>query len=407
MQISRIVIINDVSQALGGATGLALLSARRLLAAGYDVTWVCGDAGDAPDLVAAGARIVAGGRGKLLTRSRRDAATRGIHDGQMRTLMADLIAEADDPGTVYHVHGWAQILSPAIFQALAPVAARTFIHAHDMFLACPNGVYMDYQRNQACTRVPLGLSCLTTQCDKRSYLHKSWRVARQMALRRCLRRDLPWAGIVAIHPAMVPRLMRAGYGSDLFTVLRNPADAFSNTRIRAEDNRGLAYVGRLEPDKGALDLAHAAQRTGQSVTFVGDGTLRPVLESEFPDMPVLGWQAPEAIGPLIAQARALVMPSHHPEPFALVLPEAIQSGLPVIVADTALMAHEIEAAGLGLSVNVFDTDAFDAALIRLRDMPNDAVATISQQGFARSDRLANSVDDWIAALVDLYSGAVA
>jgi glycosyltransferase involved in cell wall biosynthesis len=406
MTISRIVIINDASRALGGATGLALLSAHEFLRAGLPVTYVCGDAGEADDLRAAGARVIAAGRGKLLTRGRADAAIRGIHDKAMRDMLADLIADHDDPGTVYHVHGWAQILSPAIFTALAAVAPRCFIHAHDMFLACPNGVYMDYRRNRVCTRVPLGTACLTTNCDKRSYLHKGWRVARQIALRRCLQRDLPWAGILAIHPAMVPRLARAGYPDRLFHVLRNPAAAFTSTRITAESNTTLAYVGRLEPDKGALDLAQAARRTGQRVIFVGEGSLRGVLERDFPEMSVTGWQDRDAIGALIGDARVLVMPSHHPEPFALVLPEASLSGLPLAVADTALMAPEIQTAGLGVSFDVFDAASFDRALTTLRHMPAPDLRAMSERGHANRAGLAMSIENWVDELLSLYARAL-
>ena len=406
MTVSRIVIINDASRALGGATGLAMLSAREFRRAGHDVTYVCGDDGDAGDLIAAGVRVHAAGRGKLLARGRLDAATRGIHDGAMRDMLARLIASDDTPGTIYHVHGWAQILSPAIFTALAPVAARCFIHAHDMFLACPNGVYMDYRRNRVCNRTPLTAACLTTHCDKRSYLHKGWRVARQIALRRCLNRNLPWAGILAIHPAMVPRLARAGYPEALFEVLRNPAAPFTATRIRAEENTGLAYVGRLEPDKGALDLARAARRTGQIVTFIGEGSLRGVLERDFPEMPITGWQDRDAIGALIGGARALVMPSHHPEPFALVLPEASLSGLPLAVADTALMAQEIESAGLGVAFDVFDPASFDRALTVLRDLPGARLREMSQRGHAGDAGLAMSVEGWVTALLTLYESAL-
>jgi len=270
-----------------------------------------------------------------------------------------------------------------------------------MFLACPNGVYMDYRANAVCTRTPLSAACLTTHCDKRSFAHKSWRVLRQAALRRTLRGWRPWAGIIPIHPAMIPRLARAGLRSSHLHVVRNPASPFSRTRIPAERNRRIAYVGRLEPDKGALDLARSAQRVGLAVTFVGDGSLRATLERDFPDMRVTGWAEPGAIGPLLQDARALVMPSRHPEPFALVLPEALLSGLPVAVADTALMADEVTALGLGLAFDVFDPAAFDAVLKRLRDMPDAQIRSISDAGHAAQQTLANSPEGWTDALIAL------
>lgn len=398
MTLGRVVILNDLSQAKGGATGLAMLAARRLSAAGLEVAYVCGDAGHGEALP--GIQLQAAGSDQLLRRHPVHAMRAGIYNRATRDMVADFIARTDTARTVYHLHGWAQILSPSVFDALAPVAQRTFIHAHDMFLACPNGVYMDYQHNAVCARTPLSAACLATHCDKRSRAHKAWRVLRQRALWRAMRGH-SWAGILPIHPGMEERLRRAGHESVPFHVVRNPAIPFLPMRVKAEENTGVVFVGRLEEDKGALDLARAAARTGTDVTFIGEGALRPELERDYPQMPVTGWLSRDQIGAHIARARALVMPSRHPEPFALVLPEAALSGLPLAVARTALMAQEIEARGIGLAFDVFDEADFDAALIRLTEMPPDATRAMSEAA-RNATALAHSEESWIAALRDLY-----
>ncbi len=407
MALQHVVVINDASQARGGATGLAVLSALRLRARGLQVSYVCGDTGDAPDLIAAGIRVIAAGSGRLLERGRLQAMRGGIYDPDMRDFVTGAIAQTDGPGTVYHLHGWAQIFSPSVFTALAPVARKTFIHAHDMFLACPNGVYMDYRHNEVCQRVPLSAGCLLTHCDKRSYAHKMWRVLRQKALFRAFDADLDWAGVLAIHPDMLPRLARAGYGDTLLQVLRNPATSFTDKRVQAENNSYLIYVGRLEEDKGALDLAKAAHRTGAALVCVGDGTLRGQMERDFPDIQITGWLSKPEMIDWVSGARALIMPSHHPEPFALVLAEATSSGLPVAVAKTALMSEEIVAAGLGLSFDVFDATAFDATLRSFRDMDAETLAGMSHRGFDGPVRLAQDEEDWISGLARLYEGPLA
>tara|TARA_R110002096_G_scaffold189191_13_gene369460 strand:+ start:3188 stop:4408 length:1221 start_codon:yes stop_codon:yes gene_type:complete len=406
MALTKVVVINDASMAFGGATGLALLSVRQLRARGIAVTYVCGDRGENPELAELGVTVVAAGSAGLLKRGFADALTRGIYNSATRAMLARQIAEHDDPGTVYHVHGWAQILSPSIFAALAPVAARCFIHAHDMFLACPNGVYMDYPHHQVCARRPLSASCVLRNCDKRSYLHKGWRMMRQVSLLRTLDLRHPWAGILAIHPEMVPRLARAGYPETLFRVLRNPVTPFSATRIPAEDNHDLVYVGRLEEDKGVRHLAEAAGRCGVGLTCIGEGSLRPELEARFPDIAITGWQSREAIAPLLTRARALVMPSLHPEPFALVLPEALESGLPVAVVKTALLAAEIESAGVGVTFDVFDPASIDAALRRLRDAAPEKIRHMSVAGHSRTPRLATTVQEWTDALMMQYQSVI-
>lgn len=403
MRPEHVVVINDAVRARGGATGLALLSVRLLRAQGLRVSYICGDDGENEELRALGVEVIAGGEAGLLRRGRADALLRGLHNPASRMMLSRAIARLDTPRTVYHLHGWAQILSPSIFSALAPVAPRCVIHAHDMFLACPNGVYMDYPKGVRCERVPLGAECLRTNCDKRSYAQKGWRVLRQANLRRRFPGKQGWGAVVPIHPGMIPGLVRAGYDPALLQVIRNPATPYTAQRIPAERNRGLAYVGRLERDKGALDLALAARRAGLSLTMVGEGSQRGEIARTCPDTVITGWADRDAIAGHVAGARALVMPSHHPEPFALVLPEASGSGLPLLVAQSAMMAPEIVAGGLGQAFDMAAPGGLDQALARFGRLSDTEIAGMSRRGHARSISLALSEAEWADALIALYT----
>ncbi|MEZ5687514.1 MAG: glycosyltransferase family 4 protein [Caenibius sp.] len=406
MPLSHVVVLNDSSRAKGGATGLAILSALKLRDRGLKVSFVCGDAGDAPELREKGVDVIAAGSGRLLERGRVNAMRDGVYNPQMREFVEDAVRKTDGPGTVYHLHGWAQIFSPAIFSALTRVAHRTFVHAHDMFLACPNGVYMDYRRNMLCTRTPLSGSCVLTNCDKRSYVHKIWRVLRQQALFRSFDAEQGWAGILAIHPGMLPRLRRARYPESLMKVLRNPATPYTNGRVPVERNSRFVYVGRLEEDKGVLDLARSVRRVGAELVCIGDGVLKDRLAREFPEIHVTGWLSKSEIVHWIEDARALIMPSHHPEPFALVLAEATMCGLPVAVANTALMAEEIEQAGLGLSFDIFDPNDIDRVIREFVEMDAAVIEQMSRRGSDGAVALALKPDDWIDRLVLLYDSAI-
>lgn len=406
LPLSRIVVVNDHSTASGGKEALVLRAIRHYRAQGIPVSLVCGDTGHAPELEAIGVQIMALGKTDLLSRAKSNAMREGLYDAQAEALVRTAITKWDSPGTIYHVHGWEQILSPAVFKALRAVAPRTFLHAHDTFLACPNGMFMDYQRSQVCTRVPLGGACLSTQCDKRSYLQKMWRSARHRMLLSCLDRTAPWAGLITIHPDVGPKFIRAGYPEALLRVVKNPARAFRSTRIPAEENRTLIYVGRLERDKGVVDLVAAAGRCKMPLTLIGDGPLRDEIARTAPWVTLSGWQAPEAIGAIIGTARGLVMPSHHPEPFALVIPEAVQSGLPVLVAETAVLAPQVQASGFGFAFNVFDPTSFDQALLRLRDMERGTIQDMSVLCHTQGQALSNTYDQWGDDLLAVFQTAL-
>jgi len=405
MEPERIVVINDASTARGGATGLALLSVRLLRARGLDVTFVCGDAGEHGDLAASGAEVVALGQGRLLARGRLGAARDGLWNRAALRLLSGWIAARDTPGTVYHLHGWAQILSPSVFAALAPVARRTVVHAHDFFLACPNGVYMDFQRMAPCRRVPLSPDCLATHCDKRSRPQKGWRVLRHAGLRRAFSRG-DWAAVAMIHPDMAGPLVRGGVPAARLVTLRNPAEAAGPERVQAERNARAVFVGRLSEEKGPADLARATAALGIPVTFVGEGPLEAELQRLNPAAEFAGWQDRAGIARQLARARLLAMPSRLPEPFGLAAAEAARAGVPVVLPDIALMAREIVGAGIGLSYDPDEPDGLEQALARLRDAPEREIQGMSRRAHDNAAKLALTPEGWADGLVALYGAAL-
>jgi glycosyltransferase involved in cell wall biosynthesis len=406
MEPERIVVINDASAARGGATGLALLSVRLLRARGLAVTYVCGDGGENDELAALGVEVVALGQGRLLERGRLEAMRAGLWNRAAAQMLSGWMARNDSPRTVYHLHGWAQILSPAVFSALAPVSRRTVVHAHDFFLACPNGVYMDFQRMQPCRRVPLSAACLATHCDKRSRPEKGWRVLRHAGLRRAFASGR-WAAVAMIHPGMAEPLTRAGVPARLLTTLRNPAEASGAARVRAEENDRIVFVGRLSEEKGPLDLARATAALGLPVTFVGAGPLEAEVRRLNPAAEITGWQDRAGVARHLCRARALAMPSRLPEPFGLAAAEAARAGVPVVLPDIALMAAEIAGQGMGLAYDANDSHGLESALGRIRDAGAEEMSRTSRRAGEGAGRLATTPDEWADGLVSLYRAALA
>lgn len=406
MTVKRVVIITDLSEAVGGQEVLALASARLLKERGVEVIYVCGDRGDSLELRALDVEVCASGQRRLLELPRGKAFRHGLYNSQAKTFMDRVVHTYASPDTVFHLHGWAQIFSPSIFKVLSPVAQQTFLHAHDMSLACPNGVFMDFPRSEVCTRTPLSMGCLITQCDKRNYAQKIWRAARHSVLARCLDRSAPWAGIVIGHPGMKPMLRRFGYPEPLFRLVRNPVRPYLNDRVHAEENESFLFVGRLEEEKGVIELAQASARVGVPLVCIGEGSLEEPLARDFPNVVLTGKLRGHEIGNWAAKSRALVFPTRLPEPFGLVLAEAIHSGLPAAVSNTALMAAEIESGGLGLSFDLTDKESFDAVLSEFRDMPPARLKEMSQRGHACAVDIGLSEDEWVDGLVALYDEAL-
>ncbi|WAJ29183.1 glycosyltransferase family 4 protein [Antarcticirhabdus aurantiaca] len=404
--ISRIVILNDASIARGGATGLALLSIRLLRQRGFDVTYIVGDKGDNEELERLGVEVVSVGGAPLVKQNPVAAFARGAFNPAARKTVADWVRTRDTPSTVYHVHGWSKILTPSIFSALGPVAARTVIHAHDFFLACPNGAFMDYKRGEPCERVPLSASCLSTNCDKRNYAQKLWRSARKRVLDSTFPQSLPWAAVAMIHEKMAPYLVKGGVSSGRLVTVRNPAEPFSRSRIPSEANGTVFFVGRVEAEKGVVELLAAARSAGVPLAVIGDGPLRKELSKQYPDVRFHGWRNREEIAELLRSARGVVMPSRYPEPYGLVAAEASGSGLPVLVSRTAFLREEILANGLGFSFDLNDPADIAGTLRSLVDLPAEEVRAMSERGHSGEASLSQTPDEWIDALLRLYSATL-
>ncbi|MEL6979500.1 MAG: glycosyltransferase family 4 protein [Pseudomonadota bacterium] len=402
----RVVLINDASVARGGATGLATLQARLLRERGHEVVYAAGDGGGNTELPALGVETRHAGGGPLIKLNPAVAATRGFLSAPARRMVADLVA-SDTPETVYHVHSFAKALTPSIFTALQPVARRTFVHAHDFFLACPNGGFVDYRQMKPCERAPLSLDCLSTNCDKRNYAQKLWRSARQAALHRTMPRRAPWAKILLIHPGMRPYLEKAGYPPEALQALRNPATAYRAERIEAERNERLFFIGRLEAEKGIEELIDAAAQAGAPLTVIGTGPMEDQLRAAHPDVTFCGWMDRNAIADVVGQARALVMPTRYPEPFGLVAAEASLSGLPVILSRSALLGPEMEARGVGVTCDPRNGAEFVAILRRVMAMPADAIGAMSRKAASGEAALCTTPEQWIDAQIALFEAAVA
>lgn len=400
--LSQIVVINDLSHPLGGASALAVASARSFAARGYRVAMLAGDEPDGA-LAEAGIAVTALGQARLLGRA--SALVDGLWNRAAGRMIRRWIAENDTPGTVYHLHGWSQILSPAVFAALAPVRARLVISAHDFFLACPNGAFTQFATGAACPHTALSRACLAEPCDRRGQAHKLWRALR-FAMQRHVYAPRTSPPVLAIHAGMRPMLARAGIPLAAIHPLPNPVVPFSTARIAAERNREVLFVGRIEATKGADLALAAARRAGMPIRLVGDGALRANLAAQYPEALFAGRLPPAEIGALAQSARVLVMPSRYPEPYGLVAMEAALAGLPVILPPTALLAPDLVEAGAGIAVDPRDTAAFAAALSALA-ADGARCAAMSHAAFTRTQHLALSHDAWIDRLLGHYSARLA
>jgi len=162
------------------------------------------------------------------------------------------------------------------------------------------------------------------------------------------------------------------------------------------------FVGRFVEKKGIVVLAEAirhlrAAGDATPVVCIGDGKLRPVLEAlarEVPGVTLTGWLDPTAIGPRMAAAWSLLVPSivaedGDAEGLPSVVPEAMAQACPVIGSDQGGIAEAIQHDHTGLLVPSGNAPALAAAMHRIT-LESRLRATLGSASFTAATTTLNA-----------------
>ncbi len=148
-------------------------------------------------------------------------------------------------------------------------------------------------------------------------------------------------------------------------------------RVGVRDGTRLIFVGRLAAVKGVPVLleAFAAARRARpdlTLTLVGDGPDRPVLEADAARLGIAGavrfagYRAQDEVADLLASHDALVLPSFA-EGVPVVLMEALAAYMPVIATAVGGVGELVKDGETGLLVAPGDAGALQAAIAALLD----------------------------------------
>lgn len=365
-KVKTVLIVGDFAAMISGQAKVAIDSAVLLADAGIEVVFFAASGPVAAELAHPNIRVICLDQATILDNpSRIRAAVSGIWNHAAARALRDVSATLDPATTVLHCHGYAKALSPAIGPVLANGPLRSVFTLHEYFLACPNGGFFDYRRNEICTRPALGLSCLTTNCDARRAAHKAWRVARSAVSLWPGRLPSGLRDLICISDTQA-RIM-APYlpsGAKVHRV-SNPVSG-AGPAVNAPANNRYVFVGRLSPEKGAVMFAEAARDLGLEAVFVGEGPEADAIRRANPDARLTGWVSPAEVQAELEAARAMVFPSVWYECQPLATIEALLRGVPVVTGRWCAAAETITD---GVNGALYAEPSIDALKGALRRVP--------------------------------------
>ncbi len=278
---------------------------------------------------------------------------------------------------VVHLHNFYHELSPGILATLRAwknrTGGRVVMTVHDFHIVCPNAGMRYFRGGKPRIaaldrRLTLG-QILGRRWDHRGFGYSALKILQHVWNYRLLKRrrviDL------FISPS---RFLKSMLECNGLTVvwLPNPAPAPAiHKPERSPDELHLAFVGRVEPEKGLAEfLAALPSNFPGRLEIVGDGSALAACREVVSDRKLE--HCVEFVGIVdrdealrrIARAQVVVLPSRWPENSPVSLVEALACGTSILTSDMPGGKEIVSDSGVG--------DTFDI------DSPDDVVRALSK-----------------------------
>jgi glycosyltransferase involved in cell wall biosynthesis len=361
----HIISMSDYYGDEGPGTGGAGLSALRiadvLRRAGVDVSVIAGFAYPRDRRSEDHVTFLDGADLRESSKRSRRALLAGLWNEPALDAVRERLDGIDTETSVIQVHQWTRFLSPATLSLLNRFPH--IVYVHDYFWACPTGAYFNYRKNEPCDLLPAGTKCVCTTCDRVGGVQKGYRLLRHFLKEAVVAQSAPRR--LFIHISDKSRLfLEQLYPRSTHATIYHPV---GNVPVPVPTPLiyDVGYFGRLEPEKGILELAAAAERTGKRCLLVGSGGEEAALRERYPNVTILGWAARDRVFELMRSCRSIALPSLWSETWGSIIPEALSQSVPVLASSNAGSAELVTKFGGGIAFDPASPPSFDAALQRI------------------------------------------
>ncbi len=332
MNVKTVVIVNDFNYTQGGASKVAIDTARLLKEENIEVIFFSA-VNNEEEKIDGIKYISTNQKEALKEKNKIKGALNGIYNLKAKKEFKKLLNTLDKDATIIHVHGWTKALSSSIFDIAFKMNFKVVLTLHDYFTACPNGGYFNYKKNEICHLKPLSWKCIKCNCDSRNYGFKLYRVIRQFVQNKIVKLNEKLENVITISE-FSEKILKPTLGENTkITRIYNPIDIDENAeKVDPSKNEYYLYVGRISKEKGVDLFCEAITDLGLKGIVVGDGDEKVKLENQYPNIEFTGWKNKDEVKQYMKGARALIFPSRWYETAGLTVLEAQSLGIPAIVS---------------------------------------------------------------------------
>lgn len=371
MKIENVVIVNDFNYVQGGASKVAIDTAKLLIQQGIKVYFF--SAVNKIEENISGIEYISTNQNEALKEKNKiKGAINGLYNVKAKKQLKDLLKTLDNKTTVIHVHGWTKALSCSIFDIAFKMNFKVVITLHDYFTACPNGGYYNYQLSKICKLKPLSIECIKCNCDSRNYMFKLYRIVRQFIQNKIVKLSDKLQYAISISD-FSENILKETLGKQVkIEKIYNPIDIDDGENIvNFKENNYFLYVGRISKEKGVDLFCDAITDLNLKGIVVGDGDEKIKLQKQYNNIQFTGWKNSYEVKEYMKKAKALIFPSRWYETMGLTIVEAQSLGIPSIVSKQCAGSEFIKDGKNGFTFNDMEDLKVKLKVIDTLDMSKE------------------------------------
>lgn len=354
MNVENVVIVNDFNYIQGGASKVAIDTAKVLRDNGKKVYFFSAVSKE-EEKIDGIEYITTNQKEALKEKNKLKGFWNGLYNLKAKRKLKELLVKLDRKNTVIHIHGWTKALSSSVFDIAFKMDFKVVLTLHDYFTACPNGGYFNYKENKICHLKPLSLKCIKCNCDSRNYGFKLYRILRQFVQNKIVKLNDKLEYAITISDFSEKILKHTLGKNTRITKIYNPIDFNNNEqKINPSENEYYLYVGRISKEKGVDLFCEAITELNYKGIVVGEGNEKKKLEQLFPNVEFVGWKDQREVKKYMKSARALIFPSRWYEGAPLTPLEAMQYGVPCLISNVSAAVDYVKDKDLVFSLDKDD-----------------------------------------------------